>query len=192
MSRKKAKPQLPDTAPAGSETHPHFYPEQPLLKTITQFLEEMEVPFETPQLWTEDNGCERFKVKFDLPIDDTDFRIEIYGNETTRILLFYTISPLAVPRKKRLEIAELVTRANSGLIHGNFETDFATGELRHKMGLEFDGTPPNFSLLRYLLVSGWRMMKDYQPAFESVVIGECTPEQAEEQMRLRENDNTPE
>ncbi len=40
-------------------------------------------------------------------------------------LVFYSISPIETPQEKRPAIAEILTRANYGMVIGNFEMDYS-------------------------------------------------------------------
>ena len=55
------------------------------------------------------------------------------------LLLAYALVPLRVPEASRPAIAEAITRANYGLLLGNFEMDFGDGELRFKVTLDLAG-----------------------------------------------------
>jgi len=46
--------------------------------------------------------------------------------------LIFTVAPVVIPEEHRLKMAEFISRANYGLILGNFEIDFLAGELRFK------------------------------------------------------------
>src|SRR5512134_1603120 len=53
--------------------------------------------------------------------------------------LFYAVAPIKVPEDDRPAVAEYLTRANYGLRIGNFELDYADGEVRYKSSLDFEG-----------------------------------------------------
>ena len=46
--------------------------------------------------------------------------------------VFYSVCPLNAPDSKRLAVAEFLTRANYGIIIGNFELDFVSGKFATK------------------------------------------------------------
>jgi hypothetical protein len=174
----------------------HVEPEEPqicqqhdglLLPTLTQFLDESEFRYDPLTEWVDEYDALRFRIESKVTLECGTFRIQIYGNEQLRSLVFYVVSPMAIPRKRRPLVAEFITRTNYDLIYGNYEMDYMDGEVRHKMSMEFDGTPLNYSLLRYLLHMGLFHVQDFQPALEAVVMGELTPEEADQDMRNKEN-----
>jgi len=182
MSRKASKKKTEVITESTVDT---YLPQgdESLLATVLQFLKELDFRSDDVHTWTDENDCERFRIRSGVHMDNGDFAVLICGNVRLRTLIVYTISPTGAPRQRRAEVAELVTRANWALLHGNFEMDYRDGEVRFKMSMEFDGTPMNFSLMRYLLWTGWGLVNDYQPALEAVIVGEATPEEAEQQVQ---------
>src|SRR5438552_11284376 len=76
----------------------------------------------------------------ELPVFETTFALQ-HATHRCRVIpienerqqfLFYSLCPVRVPQQSRAAISEFVTRANSGLIIGNFEMDFADGEVRFR------------------------------------------------------------
>ena len=61
------------------------------------------------------------------------------AREEERQIIFYSIIDVFAPEDKRHLVAELLTRANFGMIIGNFEMDFSDGELRFKTSLDVEG-----------------------------------------------------
>ena len=54
------------------------------------------------------------------------------------IVVFYVASPVRVPPERRLAVAEYLTRANYGLVMGNFEMDMNDGEVRFRVSLDYE------------------------------------------------------
>ena len=52
--------------------------------------------------------------------------------------VFYSIFPVRTPENKTHEVAEFVTRANYGMIIGNFELDYSDGEIRYKTSVDVE------------------------------------------------------
>ncbi|WP_017663719.1 YbjN domain-containing protein [Baaleninema simplex] len=93
-------------------------------------------------------------------------------------LLIYSLAPLKVPPEKRPAIAELLTRANYGMVIGNFEMDYSDGEIRYKTSIDVEGSQLDNALIKQLLYTNLLMMDKYLPAIEAVINGEQTPEEA--------------
>jgi hypothetical protein len=52
--------------------------------------------------------------------------------EDKQQVILYSICPITIPAAKRAPLAEFITRANYGLLIGNFEMDYNDGEVRFK------------------------------------------------------------
>lgn len=92
--------------------------------------------------------------------------------------VFYSICPVNAPENKRLAVAEFLTRANSGMIIGNFELDFADGEIRYKTSIDVQGDFLSFELIKRLVYANVMMMDEYLPGMISVIDGDVLPEDA--------------
>lgn len=92
--------------------------------------------------------------------------------------IFYSLCPINAPQNKRLAVAEFITRANSGMIIGNFELDFADGEIRYKTSIDVEGDSLSFGLIKQLVYANVTMMDEYLPGIMSVIYGNVLPENA--------------
>ncbi len=50
-----------------------------------------------------------------------------------------------------MAVAEFITRANFGIVIGNFEIDFSDGEIRYKTSIDVEGDRPSFALIKRLV-----------------------------------------
>ncbi len=91
---------------------------------------------------------------------------------------FYSVLPEQVPLEKRAGAAEYITRANYGLIVGNFEMSWDTGEIRFKTSLDFEDDRLSLALVHQLVESNVSLMDMYLPGLQAVLSDELTPEQA--------------
>jgi hypothetical protein len=98
--------------------------------------------------------------------------------EEKKRVAFYSICPVNVPAERRNLLSEMVTRANYCLLMGNFEMDFADGEIRFKTSIDVSGDRITFTLLRQLIYTNVLTMDQYLPAIMAVIYGNATPEQA--------------
>ncbi|BAZ16705.1 hypothetical protein NIES4071_85830 [Calothrix sp. NIES-4071] len=92
--------------------------------------------------------------------------------------LFYSVCPVKAPSSKLLAIAEFLTRANSGLVIGNFELEFADGEISYKTSIDVEGDRLSSALIKNLVYANVRMMDEYMPGIMSVIYGNLSPEEA--------------
>jgi hypothetical protein len=76
-----------------------------------------------------------------------------------------------VPEEVRDEVATFLTRANYGILHGNFELDLADGDLRYKTSLDVRGAELTEALLDNIVVANVSMFDRYVPGIVAVVRG---------------------
>ncbi|MEH2032173.1 MAG: YbjN domain-containing protein [Nostoc sp.] len=92
--------------------------------------------------------------------------------------IFYSLCSVNAPEDKRLAVAELLTRANSGMLIGNFELDFADGEIRYKTSIDVEGDRLSYAIIRRLVYANVTMMDRYLPGIMSVIYSNATAEDA--------------
>ena len=73
------------------------------------------------------------------------------AREEQRQFVFYSVCPVNAPVEKRPAVAELLTRANYGLVMGNLEMDFSDGEIRYKTSVDVDGDRLSMALIRQVV-----------------------------------------
>lgn len=56
--------------------------------------------------------------------------------EPLGVFVFYSLAPVAAPAARRAEVLDFLTRANSGMLSGNFEFDSDSGDVRYKTTLD--------------------------------------------------------
>jgi len=89
--------------------------------------------------------------------------------------VFYSVCPVNTPDSKRLAVAEFLTRANSGMMIGNFEMDFEDGEIRYKTSIDVEDDSLSCALIKRLVYANVMMMDAYLPGIMSVIYGDVTP-----------------
>lgn len=100
------------------------------------------------------------------------------AREDQEQFVFYSIYPNAAPEDKRLVMAEFLTRANYGLIIGNFEMDFNDGEIRYKTSIVVEGDLLTTDLIKQLVYGNVMMMDHYFPGIQAVINGSKLPMEA--------------
>jgi len=91
---------------------------------------------------------------------------------------FYSVCPVSVPEERRLPMAEFLTRANYGLIIGNFELDLSDGEIRYKTSIDVEEDRLSVALIRSLVYANVLTMDRYLPGIVSIICGEMSPARA--------------
>ncbi len=92
--------------------------------------------------------------------------------------VFYVVAAIKVPEAQRMEAAEFFTRANFGLVLGNFELDFSDGEIRYKTSVDCEDIPVLGACFRPCVFAGVLTADRYFPGLTAVLYGGSTPEQA--------------
>jgi len=94
-------------------------------------------------------------------------------------VLIFTTCPTLIPSNHRARISEFITRANQGIIIGNFELNFNDGEVRYKATYIYDKTFPNSeTIFLKNLYCSFNMMDRYLPGIMTVVYANILPSQA--------------
>lgn len=96
-----------------------------LFQTLQEFIQAMELPFsQVPE-----NTVLQIPTYVGVNGRWTVFAQAV---EEKQQVVFYSVCPVTIPPAKRAALAEFLTRANYGLLIGNFEMDYSDGEVRFK------------------------------------------------------------
>lgn len=98
--------------------------------------------------------------------------------EVQEQVVIYSIAPVDAPPERRLAVAEFITRANEGMIVGNFEMRWDLGEVRYKTSIDVEGSQLDTALVKNLVYANCLMMDRYLPGLMQLLNGDTTPEQA--------------
>lgn len=98
-------------------------------------------------------------------------------DEDRGTFVFYSVTDRPVPAQRRQDVADFLTRANFGLVLGNFELDFADGETRFKTSVELGQAEPSTQLLRPIVYANIAAMDRYLPGIDGVSRGSMSPEE---------------
>jgi hypothetical protein len=105
-----------------------------------------------------------------------------YALDDDEQLVFYSIAPVHADEAHRAAVAEYLTRANAGLILGNFEMNYATGEVRFKTSIDAEGTGLSPPLIRHVLYANVQAMDRYLPGLMLVLADGAAPQAAIERV----------
>lgn len=152
-----------------------------LLDIIKQFFEEddydwryMSVPGESvlDLIYSGDNG---------------QYQCVASALEEAQRILFYSLLPVNIPEARRRDVSEFLTRANYGLLIGNFELSFTTGQVRYKTSVDVESVTPTTTMIRNLVVTNLAMIDRYLPGIMAMVYGGSSPTDA---IAMVEDDDT--
>jgi hypothetical protein len=93
-------------------------------------------------------------------------------------VIFYSVCPVTVPETRRHAMAEYLTRANYGLVIGNFELDFVDGEVRYKTSLDLRNADLTPGLMDPVAYANVYTMDRYMPGILAVTYGDVEPADA--------------
>lgn len=91
--------------------------------------------------------------------------------EEQDLILLYSVCPLRAPEERRGEVSQFLTRANYGLVAGNFELDFDDGEIRYKTVLQLQRDELDGITLKRLVRANGIAMETYLPGIGAVITG---------------------
>ncbi len=106
--------------------------------------------------------------------------------EELGVFACYSLAPISPPASRRPDIIEYVTRANAGLVTGNFEVDVDGGEVRYKTAVDLSDVPEEElaggavvrALVADLTYTNVATTDRYLPGLLQVVAGSATPAEA--------------
>lgn len=117
-------------------------------------------------------------IRADVEGDNGMWACYVVAREEEQRCTVYSQAPWETPEEQRPAMAETITRINFGLPLGNFELDFADGEVRFKTSVDLNGETLNAELFEGLLDPNLSTMDAYLPALEAVRDGRLSPEAA--------------
>ena len=114
-----------------------------------------------------------------IETENGQWECQLFLYEERQRLVFYSICPVIVSEERRAGVAEFLTRANDGIIQGNFEMNYANGVVRYKtaLGLVDLPCPTPEQVMEMVTPNAW-MMDHYLPGLLAVVEGRMPPQDA--------------
>jgi hypothetical protein len=100
------------------------------------------------------------------------------AREEQKQFIFYSVCSANAPQDKRVAVAEFLSRANYGLIIGNFELDWSDGEVRYKTSIDVEGDHLSPALVKQMVYANVVMMDRYLPGIMQVMYGAASPAEA--------------
>lgn len=117
-------------------------------------------------------------LRLDVSLENGEYTCYADVNEEVSIFIFYSVCPVKIPPKQRFLIAEFITRANYGIRIGNFEMDFADGQIRYKTSIHVKEERLTPTLVKWLVYDNVNIMDEYFPGIMKVIYGGISPEDA--------------
>lgn len=145
-----------------------------ILDAIERFLREDDWPYSLV------SGRTMFKTGFEGK--NGQFTCYAQEREDQQQFVFYSIFPVRAPEGRLHEMAEFVTRANYGMIIGNFEMDYSDGEIRYKTSVDIEDIELPEPLVRHLIYANVLTMDKYFTGLMRVLYGGIEPAAAVEEV----------
>jgi len=137
----------------------------------------MPTPFETIVSFFERDGW-KFRrlpgheaLEMGVAGESGSYRLVVVIDGDRNVVRFLTFLEGKVPEPRRREVMEYLTRANYGLLLGNFELDVADGEVRFKCSADIEHTGFSYEQYQSMLYVSVAMMDRYFPGLQKVVQG---------------------
>ena len=145
-----------------------------ILEIVGRFLEEDDWPYSLVE------GRTVYKTGF----EGKNGQFTCYAQERIEQdqFVFYSIFPVRTPDNRLHEVAEFITRANYGMIIGNFELDYADGEIRYKTSVDIEDVDMVEPLVRHLIYANVLTMDKYFPGLMRVLYAGIDPADAIEEV----------
>lgn len=103
------------------------------------------------------------------------YRVVVVVDQDRSVVRFLTFIEGKVPETRRRDVMEYLTRANYGLLLGNFEMDLADGEVRFKCAVDTEGGELSYTQYQNLLYTSVAMQDRYFPGLQTVLQGLADP-----------------
>jgi hypothetical protein len=121
------------------------------------------------------------------------YRCFLVVHEPRGLVIFYSVYPVNVPEEKRDAVARLITIANYGMQFGNFEMDWADGEVRFKTSLWLEDQALTGGLtdglIKPLMGVSFTAVDRYMPALVKVIHTDLDPREAVRQIEAGDGDD---
>lgn len=103
--------------------------------------------------------------------DNGSYRMVIVVDGERAVVRFLTFVEGKVPEHRRRDVMEFLTRANYGLLLGNFELDLSDGEVRFKAAHEAESGTLTYAQFQNNLYLSVALMDRYFPGLQRVIQG---------------------
>lgn len=138
-----------------------------ILTAIADFLKEDDWPYNLVE------GRTAYKTGFEGK--NGQFTCYAQEREEQEQFVFYSIYPVRTPQSKLNVVAEFITRANYGMIVGNFELDYTDGEIRYKTSIDLEDVRSIKALVRHAIYANVLTMDKYFPGLMRVLYAGIEP-----------------
>jgi len=97
------------------------------------------------------------------------------AREEQQQFVFYSVIPVNASPETMKAVVEYITRANYGMIMGNFEFDYRDGEIRYKTSIDVEGVTLTAPLIRQVVYANVLITDRYLPGLLRVIYAQADP-----------------
>lgn len=141
-----------------------------VIEALVQFLES--------ESWSYSTLNPPTALKIGFQGKNADFNCYLQERPDQEQLVIYSIVPVRTPDERMQQAVEFITRANFGLIIGNFEFDYQDGEIRFKTSIDVENVEITGPLLSHLIYANVLTADRYMPGLFRVLFAGVNPEAA--------------
>jgi hypothetical protein len=139
--------------------------------------------------WHYERDEERDVVMLGVKCRNASLRLAFDAKEDKGVVVLYGLIDGRVPQQKLVEAAEFITRANYGLLVGNFEMDYGDGEVRFKVSVDVEGAELTPTMIRNMINYCVVTLNRYYPGLMGVLFGNLDPAEAAAEAEASEDDD---
>lgn len=109
--------------------------------------------------------------------DDLAMDITIRVDADRQLVILHSPMPFVVPENMRKQMAVAVSRANHGMVDGDFDYDYESGKIYFRLTTSFRDSLISKDVFEYVIGVSCSTIDDYNDKFLAVVKKEMTVEQ---------------
>lgn len=141
-----------------------------ILDAVAQFLESESWPY---SILTQQTA-----LKIGFQGKNAEFQCYLQERPDMEQLVVYSIVPVRAKEDVLQQAVEFITRANFGMIIGNFEIDYSDGEIRYKTSIDVEDVEITGPLLSHLIYANILTTDRYIPGLFRVLFAGISAEAA--------------
>lgn len=113
-----------------------------------------------------------------------------HAREAESQFAFYSVLSVNVPPDKRHKVAEFITRANYGMMIGNFEMDYIDGEIRYKTSIDIEGTDLTSTIIQQIVYPNIIITDHYFQGIMRTIYSDDSPVDILDELEFGQHDDS--
>jgi len=116
-------------------------------------------------------------IHFGMTCRNGSFQCVAHAREDAEQFVVYSHFPCNAPAEYRDKVARYLTRANYGLVIGNFEMDLDDGEIRYKTSICVRDSNLDNGMIKHAVGFNVNMMDKYMPGLMAIIYADADPDE---------------